>query len=546
MLGAGETLPGTCRYEGASVSGDRVVARYRCEGGEATLELRHPSEQAATARTDRFALVAGEGAPAELVRSVAERVRRLESRFVWARSGVATSDPNMVDGSASKSPLPYPSSPQAQAPVRATSGHEWRRLKVSWWTTSIALLMTLAPLGLGCLLGRRLPRRGRRAATVLGVLLAAVGPLWLGPLVPAVSIHDVCFVAAAFAIGLLAARAELIGLLVSAVVLVVGLGAVEVYFRQRPIPTRGALPAEAQWYWTHEEREYGCRAFFPEAYGDDWSPEWGDAPPPRRPGVRRVLHVGDSMLAALDVQRGQRYTSLLEALRPGEEHLNLGILSIGPDAELLVLRRWLGRLHPDEVVLHVMPGNDVNDVDRPYACCHDGPLLDWDGSTPTERCHEPAWRFSRRKLLAQGPAPFPLRMLAYHSEAARRLLDGIERMTARAEAANDEPTQWAHFGGTLVAIRDEVARAGIPLTAVVLPSRREVVERGRGYRDVHDRIISITRAAGIRTVDAWDLFEQAIQRDPGAAWFLEAPNNPHFERAGHRLYADWLARTLWQ
>src|SRR5579863_10539915 len=87
MLGRGATLPGGCRWGGASVDPTAISARYDCPGGEVLLELRHPREQGPAgvlAVTERFAIARRRGEPPPgLVDAVVSSVRAKEGAFRW-------------------------------------------------------------------------------------------------------------------------------------------------------------------------------------------------------------------------------------------------------------------------------------------------------------------------------------------------------------------------------------------------------------------------------------------------------------------------------
>ncbi len=81
--------PGGCAFDGASVDKSRVLARYRCGGGEVALALAHPDEGAAAlATTARFRIEsAGSVAPpATLVEALARHLRDGEAAFAWTRA----------------------------------------------------------------------------------------------------------------------------------------------------------------------------------------------------------------------------------------------------------------------------------------------------------------------------------------------------------------------------------------------------------------------------------------------------------------------------
>ena len=97
MLGRGATLPGGCRFASGDVDGPVARGKYACPGGEAAIELRHPSGASSGAiRTERFAVVAAGGTvPAGLLDAVAGLVRAREAQFEWkmVRPNVPNSSP---------------------------------------------------------------------------------------------------------------------------------------------------------------------------------------------------------------------------------------------------------------------------------------------------------------------------------------------------------------------------------------------------------------------------------------------------------------------
>ena len=184
----------------------------------------------------------------------------------------------------------------------------------------------------------------------------------------------------------------------------------------------------------------------------------------------------------------------------------------------------------------------------PYPCCDDGPLLDYANSPPIARCAAPIWRFSRGALLAQGPPPFPLRVLAVHSTLAHRLaswLERAQRSIAPRRGIPDEsrPEAAAHFRAALAGIAAETRRLGIPLTVVILPSRVALdsphTQIAAADRRTRALVAEAAAAEGLRVLDAWAYFE-SLPRDAPPR-FLSPRNNPHFNEEGHRIYAEWLA-----
>ncbi|MFO0757374.1 MAG: SGNH/GDSL hydrolase family protein [Byssovorax sp.] len=431
------------------------------------------------------------------------------------------------------------------------------------WLIAIAFL--LVPSGLGVLLApaaRRLSRAssrsrlGPRAAAIPYVGLAVL-PLPLGYLMPELSIYDIGLVCWLFALGI-ALRARQLdgkgpppqGLLAAAFASAFGFIGLEVFARLQaaalpPLPAA----SEMRLSFSPAERERPCAAIYPDALPEPRFVRLPDATlhPAPAPGVHRVMHVGDSTTEGADVPLSDTFVARLGQLHPDEEHLNLGISNTGTDLHLMVLREWLPRLHPDEVYLHIFPGNDVSEMDQRYACCDDGPLLD--GAAPgfPARCPSPEWRFSLKRLLGQGPLPYPVRVASTESRAVRLLAYQFERgvMFRLNGRTKNIDLLWGDFEGTLKAFHETTVRAGVPLTVVVLPVRMifdgSDPSHAEGLRDVSHRVLDIARSAGIRTLDAGAYFEDLYRRDPTAPLFMRDSQNSHFDRLGHKLYAEWIA-----
>jgi hypothetical protein len=75
----------------------------------------------------------------------------------------------------------------------------------------------------------------------------------------------------------------------------------------------------------------------------------------------RLVVFGDSFVWGFDVEAEERFTERLAARQPGLEVLNLGVSGFGTDQELLLLRREVGALDPDLVVLVFAKENDRKD-----------------------------------------------------------------------------------------------------------------------------------------------------------------------------------------
>lgn len=338
-------------------------------------------------------------------------------------------------------------------------------------------------------------------------------------------------------------------LVASAALLALGLVGLEAVARRRPEGMIRAQPVRLiSTRFNDRDRDFGFLALYPDpdvSHSDAHGFPWGFSEPerwPRRPGVARVLHIGDSLTASAELPIPGRFESLLSASL-GAEHLNLGMSSVSTDFELQVARLWIERLRPDEVVLHVYEGNDIYEIDRPYVYCDDGPLLGPTAAGLPWRCPTPRLRVSRRRLLAQGPCPTALRVLAPHSALAHRLLGGCERAIrglAPHADAQESDARWGRFADMLEGFRVELARRRIPLHVVIIPHRPGVSppdpQRSADF-------FAFARSVGLEPVTPLDDFRRAVAARPDGRWFFS--QSPHFDADGQAVYAAFLARTFW-
>ena len=269
-----------------------------------------------------------------------------------------------------------------------------------------------------------------------------------------------------------------------------------------------------------------------------------------------VLHVGDSLLFGEGTAPEERATSVLEAREPSVAQINRGAPGTGPDVHLLVLRRWLGAVHPRLVVHHLFTGNDIEDIDADYGGCGGRPVLDYDAPSPVARCPEPRWHFPLRWLVAHSPPPYPLRVFASVSAAAAhgamaftrlgRWTAPVARPSFGATPVSEE--KWARFEQVLRAERDELAGRGVPFVVVVLPLRSALEapdpQATVAYR-VRTRMLEVLASLHVRALDPWAHLEAALRRDGSRSIFIDPPSGEiHFNPRGHQLYADWLQEQL--
>lgn len=431
--------------------------------------------------------------------------------------------------------------------------------------TAIALGFLILPVLLGLALGSLLRRvRGRRFAGVPAGLLLALGPpllvLPIACLIKRLGLWDAEALALLTSLPL-TGMAHTLGtkrapLLLAGSTFALGLVGLEGLARLA-LPTPPAFPPPSEallWIAPLETRlqegrlhaqsaAAACALLYPQ--GRDPLDERLRVPPQ---ATRRVLHVGDSLVFGSGVTEAERFTTLLQRLRPGEAHLNLGLPGTSADAQLLAVRRVLQRTRVDVVALHVFVANDFLEMDRPYPCCRDGALLQWpDQGPPQVRCAQADPRPERGMLgwyLSRSPAPLPLRVATAHSWLARHLVALQVRVTERLGDGPAAPRerQVDHYRRTVRLLHDELKARGIPLVLVLLPVRTAVRQGPTGDAD---EVVRLARDLGVPLLDAWTQVARELGTRAESALFLDQPaGDPHFNAAGHHVLAAWLARVL--
>ena len=105
----------------------------------------------------------------------------------------------------------------------------------------------------------------------------------------------------------------------------------------------------------------------------------GDEIPARRPGVARILVLGDSMTFGHGVDDDQTYSAQLEALLRGDGSdvhvINAGVRGYGTDHAYRFFVRRLRELRPDLVVFAFYENDVSDDIERPLYAVEGGRLV---------------------------------------------------------------------------------------------------------------------------------------------------------------------------
>jgi hypothetical protein len=423
-----------------------------------------------------------------------------------------------------------------------------------------AALASVVPLAAGLLAGRLAARlRGRRvrsrvalAALAVGPAALAFAPVWT-PLPlgfwdrVAVLLLLGCGAGAGVSGALARLDRKLVGLaigasVVGAVLLEAGARWIAPPFLYTPTSSEVRLLRDpATWR--------GCQDWRWCAIHGDACPGQLDALLGTDDGRPVVLHVGDSMVQGQGVQPDRTFVADLARIEPGARHVNAGFGGTGTDYQLLFVRGVLERRHVARVVVYLFPETDWYDLDWPWPWCRGGGLLEYGADGPVARCPGEGGPPTLADELAYSPPPFLLRLAAMASKAALGACGAFPTLSQGTGDPGDPETRWERLRAVVDAIRSETSARGVDLAFVVLPYRLALEadrpKEGPRY-ELHRRAAAVPEALGIRTLDAWDLWETLVRKDGAARYFATAmgPQDVHFGVEGHEVLARWLHERL--
>ena len=261
----------------------------------------------------------------------------------------------------------------------------------------------------------------------------------------------------------------------------------------------------------------------------------------------RVLAVGDSFTAALNVPRDQVWTAVLEReLRArgyaDADVVNLGLDGTGTDVQLELLREYVPRFRP-QVVLLAFFANDIEDVQngRFTRECYRDTVLSY---------QTPAQRDALRARVDAHAQRRVLRALADHSLLARLALTAWEGPRTLFRLNFLQPSR-VELGITPELLRERApreretfealaqfaARCGCGLVVVPVPARRQL-----------DASLALARrvSAGLPLpiVDVLPGMRAALAADGRSGADLYFVHDAHLNAYGNRLYAQALADAV--
>ena len=218
-------------------------------------------------------------------------------------------------------------------------------------------------------------------------------------------------------------------------------------------------------------------------------------PGEKRPGVPRVVVLGDSYVFGWAVLEAETFPTRAEALlrREGRavEILNAGVPGYNTEQESYLLEEILPRRRPDAVVV----GYTMNDAE---------PQMNVPSSPATTYRYVRSWLWEGTKDLLR-TCCFP---------HARWLPDrrNIPRLTYT-EGFEAESPKWRESKAALARMAAFCRRRGVALGVMILPDFTQPLDGAYPDASIHAAVSAWGRELGIETVDLLPLFRNRDHRD---------------------------------
>ncbi len=278
--------------------------------------------------------------------------------------------------------------------------------------------------------------------------------------------------------------------------------------------------------------------------------------PQRDPGRPLTAIVGDSFTFGFGVNDDATFVHLLDAAAPGgAAFANLAVPGYGTDQQLLLIEREVVQIMPSRILLVVYVGNDLLDnlrasplqvrSPKPYFVWQDGDLRLRNSPVPPPPA--PPAESLASAILGPDESAWPWRIrLEQKSEIFRVLSQSAGGHAFPPElAARRLKPAVELFGRLLDRIRQSAEKRHIELAVAVLAGRSHALHpntlSGRYQEYFRQEVLRLAKQSDLPTVDlAGHLRTQAA----AAKTPLYYLNDGHLTPAGHRVVAEFLARSL--
>jgi len=289
----------------------------------------------------------------------------------------------------------------------------------------------------------------------------------------------------------------------------------------------------------------------------------------KRPGLRRVVAVGDSFTLGMEVRGEECWTSLVDRERADLEVANLGVGGYGIDQSLLRLERDGFALQPDEVWLGFMASTALRNVIvyqpgmRRWAPTPTfKPRFELDATGELALVANPASDPERLAellgsqeafLAAAGRhdhfvqrapaayAPFGTNLLHYCA-TARLALTVLERGDRAAGPYLADPSSevWRLSRALFLRAAARCGMRGVRLRVLFFPDGAGLEDAAVRGHPACQSLLDELRGHGIEVIDFTAAVQAALERTGGKLW----ASGGHYDAAGNRVIADELLRVL--
>ena len=329
------------------------------------------------------------------------------------------------------------------------------------------------------------------------------------------------------------------------------------------------LIANKEGWWTQEEGEFKVRVRINSRGLRDV-----EHAPQKRPGVPRVVVLGDSFMEAMQVPLEATFARRLEAklIEAGvaAEVVNGGVSGYGTAGQLLWLRERGREYQPDLVLLAFYPGNDVKNNSpelepalRPQYGS-DGALERIAAPQRAERRGWLGWSAAVkyvRKVLLTGHAGLadPLARIGLLDAGAAQVAqrDGVpvDYGVYRVGADPEWERAWQKTSLLLSGLHDVARKQGAALAIMVVTAReriypdtwKEICEANPRMKEMEwdldapeRRIVEWCEANRIPCIPLTSVFEQQSDGDEP----LHYRHDGHWTARGHELAAEMAVQTI--
>ena len=277
------------------------------------------------------------------------------------------------------------------------------------------------------------------------------------------------------------------------------------------------------------------------------------------PNTYRVLVLGDSYVAAMEVEHRQAFHKLLEARLNAEDPLGRGSYEViaigqgnsGQEAELGWLRTYGPRYRPDLVLLVFFCGNDVME-NSPVTYGKARAFADFYLAVVAPRkiaLYKRLFAVRSSRLngfVAERVATFySMHMNLFHADVTREQLAGPDVEVYRTPPAPEWEEAWRRTAALLDEVRQEAARQGAGYAMAVISGPQAIAEVGqerlRGGRDPGMDLEQPDRWvagwSGDNGVPSLSLAQALREADPRRVFWR---HDAHLTPFGHKVAADAL------